>query len=301
MPVSNQLPGLFRLLRHIIGVLLAALITLGLTGCSAVKLSYQNAPELIYWWLDSYLDINDTQARPLRAELQALQAWHRQQELPFYLGALEQMQRMAPSAASPAQVCSLIDGLRPRLQALLDRVEPGTSTLVPTLTAAQLAHLSRQFDKRSQKWREQWLSGTPEERQASRLKRLIERAESFYGRLEDVQVSVLRASVSGSAFDANLSYRESQRRYQDTLQTLRQLQGAGLTGTEVRTQVHALLARSLRSPEADYRNYLQGLDQENCETLAALHNSTSAPQRRQLAETLKDYASDVRALMNPQR
>ena len=288
-------------MRHIIGALLVALITLVLQGCSAVKLSYQNAPEIVYWWLDSYIDVNETQARPLRAELQALQAWHRQRELPLYLSALEQMQRMAPTAVSPAQVCSLIDGLRPRLQALLDRVEPGITTLAPTLTAAQLTHLAQQFDKRSQKWREEWLDGTPQERQARRLKRLIERAEGFYGQLDDAQVATLRASVSGSGFDANLIYREIRRRYQDTLQTLRQLQGTGLTGAEIRTAAHALLQRSLRSPEADYRSYLQGLDQENCETLAALHNSTSVDQRRQLGETLKDYASDVRALMNPQR
>jgi hypothetical protein len=191
----------------------------------------------------------------------------------------------------------LIDGLRPRLQALLDRIEPGMAMLAPTLTPAQLVHLSQQFDKRSQKWREVWLSGTPEERQASRLKRLIDRAESFYGRLEDVQISVLRASVSGSAFDANLSYRESQRRYQDIVQTLRLLQGGNPSGTSIQARVHDLLERSVRSPEPDYRAYSERLNQENCATLAALHNSTNAPQRRQLADTLKDYASDVRALM----
>ena len=72
MPVSNRFPGPFRLVRHIIGALLAVLALLGLGGCSAVKLSYQNAPELTYWWLDSYLDLNDTQSRQLRAELKTL-------------------------------------------------------------------------------------------------------------------------------------------------------------------------------------------------------------------------------------
>ena len=297
MPVSNQLPGLFRLLRHIIGVLLAALVLLGLGGCSAVKLSYQNAPELTYWWLDSYLDLNDTQSRQLRAELKTLHAWHRQHELPLYLDALEQMQRMAPSNVTPTQVCTLIDTLRPRWQALLERLEPGSAALAPTLTAAQLEHLARQFDKRSQKWREEWRSGTPQERQARRLKRLRERAESFYGSLEESQVAVLRASVASSVFDANLSEREVERRYRDIVQTLRLLQGGNPSGTSIQARVHDLLERSVRSPEPDYRAYSERLNQENCATLAALHSSTNAPQRRQLADTLKDYASDVRALM----
>ena len=301
MPVSNRFPGLLAPLRHIIGALLAALVLLGLGGCSAVKLSYQNAPELTYWWLDSYFDFNDAQSRPLRAELQSLHAWHRQRELPLYLGALEQMQRLAPNSVTPVQVCELIDALRPRLQALLDRAEPGITALVPALGPTQREHLARQFDKRSQKWREEWLSGTPQERQARRLKRLVERAESFYGRIEEPQLTVLRASVANSAFDANLSEREARRRYRDTLQTLRLLQDGKQDSAVIQAQVHGLLARSLRSPELDYRTYSDRLNQENCETLSALHNSTSAAQRVQLEETLKDYASDVRTLMAPSR
>ena len=297
MPVFNRSSAWFVPLRHIIGVLLAAFVALALAGCSAVKLGYQNAPELAYWWLDSYLDLNDAQSLQLRAELAALQAWHRQAELPLYIGALDKLQRMAPADASAAQVCAVTEELRPRLQALLDRVEPAITMLAPTLTAAQLDHLARQFDKRSQQWREEWLDGTPDERQSRRLKRLIERAEIFYGRLDEAQLAVLRASVAGSAFDASLSYRETQRRYRDTLQTLRQLQAGGATGAPAQAQVHALLGRSLRSPEAGHRDYSDHLQQENCATLAALHNSTSRAQRRRLAETLKDYETDARALL----
>lgn len=297
MPVFNRFPCLFLPLRHIIGALLAALLLLGLPGCSTVKLGYQTAPELGYWWLDSYLDFNDAQSQQVRAELAALQTWHRQAELPLYASALDKLQRIAPANVNTAQVCSLIDELRPRLQVLLDRLEPGIAALAPTLAPAQLEHLARQFDKRQQKWHEAWLAGTTQERQTRRLTRLIERAEGFYGRLEDVQIGVLRASVVNSVFDASLGDRESQRRYRDTLQTLRQLQGSGVSSAQVQTQVHALLERSLRSPELDYRNYADRLNQENCATLAALHNSTNAAQRRQLAETLKDYATDARTLM----
>jgi hypothetical protein len=299
--VFNRFTCLFLPLRHIIGALLAVSLAFSLTGCSAVKLGYQNAPELAYWWLDSYLDFNDAQSLQVRTELAALQAWHRQAELPLYISALGKLQRMAPANVSAAKVCAMTDELRPRLQALLNRIEPAVVVLAPTLTAAQLEHLARQFDKRSQKWREEWLAGTPDERQARRLKRLVERAESFYGRLDETQVAVLRASVTASVFDASLSYRESQRRYRDTLQTLRQLQAGGVTPASVQAQVHVLLERSVRSPEAENRDYSDRFQQENCATLAALHNSTSHSQRRQLVDTLKDYEIDARALMTAGR
>ena len=298
MPVSNQLPRQFLNLRHIIGLLLVALITLGLPGCSAVKLGYQNAPELVYWWLDSYLDFNDTQSPRLRADLAALQSWHRQHELPLYISALERLQGLAPTNVSPAQVCGLVDEMRPRLQALLDQAAPTVVALAPTLTSAQLDHLARQFDKRNQKWREEWLDGTPTERDARRVKLLTERAENFYGRLEQTQLASLRASVAVSMFDASMNYRESQRRQRDMLQTLRQLQGVPRTGQSVNSDMRALMERSLRSPEPDHRNYADQLTQENCTTFAALHNSMTASQRRSLAEILKGYVSDARELMN---
>jgi len=295
--VFNRFPCLFLPLRHIIGALLAAFLAIPLAGCSTVRLGYQNASELAYWWLDSYLDLNDAQSLQLRPDLAALQTWHRQAELPLYIGALDKLQRLAPANVKATQVCALIDELRPRVQALLDRIEPGITVLATSLTAAQLEHLARQFDKRSQKWRDEWLASPAEERQARRLKRLVERAESFYGRLNEAQVAVLRTTVASSVFDASLSDHESQRRYQDTLQTLRQVQGASMSRAEVGARVHALLERSQHSPQADHRNYSDLLLQENCATLAALHNSTTRAQRRQLGEALRDYENDVRALM----
>ncbi len=301
MPVSSRSASLFFNLRHIIGALLSVLVTLSLTGCSAVKLGYNNAPDLGYWWLDSYLDFNQAQSIKLRTDLTALQSWHRQSELPLYLNTLEKMQRLAPNEVSPVQLCVLFDELRPRLQALLDQAAPTVVALAPTLSETQLEHLARQFDKRSQKWRDEWLDGSASKRNARRVKQLTDRAELFYGRLEQAQLTALRASVAGSMFDAGLSYRESQRRQQDALQTLRKIQYGQAEGLNVSTEMRALLERTLNSPDSSYRNYTDKLIQENCTTFATLHNSTTPAQRLRLMETLKDYETDARSLMAPSR
>ncbi|MEI8031216.1 MAG: DUF6279 family lipoprotein [Comamonadaceae bacterium] len=297
MPVSSRSASLFFNLRHIIGALLSVLLTLSLMGCSAVKLGYNNAPELGYWWLDSYLDFNEAQSIKLRADLTALQSWHRQSELPLYVNTLEKLQRLASADVNSAQLCVLFDELRPRLQALLDQAAPTVVALAPTLSETQLEHLARQFDKRSQKWRDEWQDGSASQRNARRVKQLTDRAELFYGRLEQAQLAALRAGVAGSIFDAGLSYRESQRRQQDALQTLRKIQDAQAEGLSVSTEMRALLERALNSPDASYRNYMDKSIQESCRTFANLHNSTTPAQRLRLMETLKDYESDARALM----
>ena len=282
---------------HIIGALLALLAAALLSGCSAAKLAYNNAPDLSYWWLDSYLDFDGTQSLKVRADLANLQVWHRQNELPVYLGTLEQLQRMAPADVRAEQVCDVSTTLNTRLQALVDLAEPTVVALAPTLKPEQLAHLAGQFDKRNQKWRAEWLDGSPAERSARRLKQLTERVEMLYGTLEAPQLATLRASAAVSAFDARMGYRETVRRQQDALQTLRQLQTGALTDLRIRTEVRALLLRSMNSPDAAYRNYQKQLTWESCKALAALHNGATAEQRLRVMETLKDYGADARALM----
>ena len=278
-------------------LLLSLLLALGMSGCSAIKITYNNAPELSYWWLDSYLDFGEAQSLQVRSDLSVLQAWHRQSELPAYASTLEKLQRMAPSSVTPEQVCSLFADLKSRFQTVLDQTESASVALAPTLKAEQLDHLARQFDKRNQKWRGEWQDGTPTERSARRLKQLTDRAEMFYGRLEEPQLAVLRASLAVSAFDASLSYREAVRRQQDTLQTLRRLQTGTPTDIRTRVEVRTLLGRLINSPDATYRNYAEKMNQENCRTFSTLHNSTTSAQRLKVIETLRDYEADVRALM----
>lgn len=275
---------------------LAVGLAIGLAGCSAVKLGYNNAPDLGYWWLDHYLDFNDTQSIQVRADLVTLQAWHRQREIPLLVGTLVTVQQLASGDVTPGQVCDRWAELKLRLRATLDQTEPAAVALATTLTAPQLDHLARQLDKRSAKWRAQWLDVTPSERAERRLKQLTERVEMFYGPLEETQLAVLRARVTASAFDASLNWRESQRRQKDIVQTLRQLQTGTPDQARIRAALQALLARSMNSPDAAYRSYVSKITRESCTLLAALHNSSTSAQRLKVIETLKDYETDARSL-----
>lgn len=287
---SRRLPAL---LPRIIGALL--LVFLG--GCSAVRIGYNNAPSLVYWWLDSYIDFNDAQAGQVRDSLSALQAWHRKTELPAYADLLRQIQRVASGPVTPQQVCEFSDQIRTRVQSLGEQAAEGMSRAVPTLTPEQLRHLALQFDKHNRTWREEWLDGTPAELSARRLKKAVERAQSFYGRLEETQLAILRQSVASPTFDARLAWRERLRRQQDMLQVLRE-HGNSDRPAHVKAEILALLQRNLNSPDAAYQTQFERLVVESCTNIAALHNSTSAAQRRQLQETLQDYEADARALIS---
>ena len=294
MPSSNTNS---KFVRRIIGGLLCLIFALYLAGCSMVRLGYGQLPDLTYWWVDSYLDLGDAQSVVLRHDLAKLHDWHRNQELLPLAQTLAQLQAKALHDTSPAAVCRMVDELRPRLQALADQATPTLAKLAVSLTPEQLTHLQHQFAKRQQTWRDDWLSDDPADRLAKRSKRLIDRSEMFYGRLDNAQRDLLRASVLAFRFEPKLMQAEMLRRQQDIWQTAQTLTRGGLNAQRAEDDTRQLLWRLMRSPDAAYRQQADLLNQESCQTFAALHNSSTLAQKQKLAETLRVYELDARALM----
>ena len=276
------------------GVLMLAL---ALGGCSTLRLGYNNAPSLALWWLDGYFDFDTEQSEHMRAALQGLHKWHRAQELPLFIELLQNLQTSAAQPVTGEQVCLLYGYFQTRVQLTAERLVPALADLAPTLQPAQLEHITREYDKRNRQWREEWLEGTPAEIVQRRVKKLVDRAESFYGTLESAQLAVLRTQLTQASYDGNLHYREMQRRQQDAVQLLRELRTAGAPEPQVR--LRALVARSLHSPDPVYSQYQARFSQQSCAAIAALHNSTTTSQRLRLAQTLQDYQNDLRALAAP--
>lgn len=275
------------------------MLVFALGGCSAVRLGYSNAPNLAYWWLDDYFDFDSLQGERMRADLQSLHAWHRQEELPLFKELLKNLQTAAAQPVTPEQVCSLHAYLQTRAQATAEHLAPGLAAIAPSLQAAQMEHMAQRLDKRSRQWREEWMDGTAADISERRVKQLVERAEWFYGRLDAPQMAMVRAQMAAVEFDSAVELRESLRRHQDTLHTFRQLRTHNTPELQAQNDIRALVARSLHSPEPGYRQYFSKISAQSCAVVAALHNSTSPSQRQKLMQTLQTYENDARALSTP--
>ncbi|MDZ7937991.1 MAG: DUF6279 family lipoprotein [Rhodoferax sp.] len=281
----------------IIGLLLGASL---LTGCSATRLAYNNAPDLLYWWSDGFFDWDQPQSTRLRNDLPDLLQWHRAQELPGVVATLHAVQTAALQDIQTDQVCALSVYVQQRLQAVLDRALPTAAAIAPNLSAAQLTHLELALDKRSREWREEWLDDPPAEREDRRLKKMVARAEEFYGRISPAQRDQLRAQLRASAFDPSLQFQEGVRRQQDILLTLRQITADAVsgTGTAAQTQaaLRALVGRTLESPDPAFLQYTIQVRRQACAAVAEFHNRAGAGQRLRLQQTLQGYEADARAL-----
>lgn len=278
------------------GIIVALALAVGLAACSAVRLGYANLQDLAYWWLDGYVDFTDDQAPTVRAELERLHSWHRQQELPRFVAMLGRMEQIAPGPITPQQVCGFATEIQQRLQVASDQAEPAILSLASTLEPAQLQHLERKYRRNNQKFRKDWIEVPATVRKEKIFDQQVERVEMIYGRLDGAQRAVLRRAVDHSTWDPQRIAAERQRRQQDLLQVLRKLAAPGLPEAEARKLLRAYIDRVQHSPDPAYRSWQEAIVQENCRTLAAVHEASSPAQREQAVRRLRAYQRDFREL-----
>jgi hypothetical protein len=269
------------------------LLLVALSGCSAIRLAYGQAPSLTYWWVDDFVDLTDGQSTALRQDIDGFFAWHRNQELPLYMARLKRWEAMASQDITGEQSCQQFDEVRAAYQRGVERsIEPLTRLAIG-LKADQLRHLERHYAKSNQKFADDWLTDGVEAQKRRQFDRALGRYETLYGDLNPSQRALLTARTGSGAFDPQRVQTERQRRQTDLLETLRQAQTQPTEAANLLRQWHA---RVLASPNPGYATYAKALIRQGCDQFAALHNSTSPQQRAHAIGVLKDYEADLLAL-----
>jgi hypothetical protein len=271
------------------------ILLLTVTACSAVKLSYNNAQDLTYWWLNSYIKFTPEQKPVIKAELAKLHDWHRFNEIPVYSQILHSLQQKVDHDITSKQSCEVMESFRERYRMFNLQFEPIIERIAPSLSHEQLAHIQKHFDKNNKKWHKEWLEGTEEERNQRRLERAINRAEIFYGRLNDQQKDILKRNIRVSAFDPHYSYSERVRKQEDAIATLKKIIDQKLDEADIKLEIAAYFDRFLNGDMA-YQNYIDRFKVDACEDLSKLHNATTVEQRKRAASKLAGYAEDLLAL-----
>lgn len=267
-----------------------------LTACGAIKLTYNNADSLIYFWLDGYVDVTIDQKIRVKDELLALQQWHRKTQLPAIVMLTQTLQKQIPNDVTPAQVCINVDQALALLPPLLTYAEPSVLWLVTQLTPEQKQSINKKFDKTNKEWRKDWQPATKELLIKHSIKSLRDRIEPVYGNLSVEQLTLLRASVAESPFDAKVVYAERLRRQQDIQSVLKDIHSKKLTAEAAKEPMRKLLERNTESPDLAYRAYEQRIKQHNCAAFAKLHNSMSPQQRSYALVKLQEYEIDFKTL-----
>lgn len=279
-------------LRTTIGVVTLVLAGLLLAGCSTVKLAYGQAPQLLAWQLNRYLDLSQPQAERVRDELAELHRWHRDTLLPEHAGLLQKLRQQLPAPMSPEQACRAYADLRTQIDQLLARAEPSLVWLASDLSEAQLRSLQKRQADSNADWKKEWLDPTPDKLREHRYQQLLSRTEDFYGSLQEPQKAALRRYIAQSSFDPQRTYAERLRRQTDLVQVLRQMAQERGNTDQARTLLRGYLARLNTSPDAAYQRYAQALVEEGCAGFAAVHATMTPAQRLRAVASVGAYEQD---------
>jgi hypothetical protein len=264
-----------------------------LLGCSAIKLAYNQAPELAYWWMDGYVDFNDAQSLKVRSELTALQAWHRQQELPKLAEFLNRQATLMTGEVSAGEACIGFAQARVFVQALMNQPLAGATEIALSITPEQIKNLNKKYAQLNAEYERDYRKTSASLRQTKRFKQAVERSERLYGKLEEPQLAAVELSIKSSSFDPAVSLKERVRRQQEFTQLLNSWQSQKPSLPQAQAALGGYLQRSMQSDNPAYRSYSDRLIQEGCTSFASFHASATPAQRERAASTLRGWATDA--------
>ena len=277
--------------------MLILLCAVALGGCSSIRLAYGNAAQLLWWWVDGYIDFDREQSPAARQGLDKLYEWHRATQLPELTGLLAAAQAQVAEPTTPELACRWQTQVRQALEPTLQRALQLAADTLPSLGEANFRHIEQRYAKGNAEMKRDFLQADAQDRLDEAVKRTMERVERIYGRVGDAQKKVVREGVAASPFDPDLWLAERQRRQRDVLQTLRRLSAEKADVDQRLAALRTLVQRVERSPDPEYRAYQQRLTDYNCAFAAGIHNSTSAAQRQRARETLKGWEEDLRSFV----
>ena len=272
------------------------LLVFALSGCALVRTAYDQFDTLAYWWMDRYLDFNESQKRDVKADLKAWHAWHRSTQLPGYADLLNELQHMAKGDVTHAAACDAIMKARDHFETLVLQTAPQAATLSLSLEPGNLKRLRKKFAEEDKQWRKKWLDVSSKELAEDRLEEWSDRSEFFYGRLNAAQKQAIRDAIARSALDPKISWMLRQRRQEDILATLEKIHKTKPSPSIAEAEIRALMERALHPDDAVGAEMRRDLFNEACANSAAIHKLATPAQRKRAEEKLAGLEQDFRKL-----
>jgi hypothetical protein len=266
-----------------------------LAACSTLRIGYSQADTLAYWWLDRYLDFNAAQTPQVRQTLAQWQTWHSTRQLPEDVALLDQAVQEAAVDATPAQACRWWKTVQGRQETWLQALAEPMAETLGSLDEGQLRHLQTRLDASNREWRDTYLRGDADQRHRASAERIIDRADTLYGRIDSAQRRFISERLRSSPWDPHRWLQERQRQQQELVTTLRAVARPGMDKAQRLGLLRTWVGYTVRPSDDATRQYREQLVRFQCELAADLHNRTTPEQREHAAERLQGWARDLRS------
>lgn len=269
---------------------------LWLAACSTgLRVGYNNADTLLAWTFNRYLDLDDSQQALVKARSAQFLAWHRGSQLRDYAALLATARAAVEREVTPAEVLAFNRELNERFARLGEAAAPELAALALTLRQPQIDRLRDKLAENNLEWRKEAQADRANFREA-RLRRTVERAESWLGSLTRAQKELLRVQLADRPNDALTWSEEGARRNAEFVALLERIAGERPSQAQATVWLRSFFAQLALPPDPARRAFVEQTREANAELIARLVNSASPAQRAHLARKLAGYEEDATLL-----
>jgi Family of unknown function (DUF6279) len=264
------------------------LLLLWLSGCSTVRLVYDNADTYLRWRASHYLDLDAEMTDELEERIAAFMAWHRLQALPKYAQLLDEAGQRFERHLTPADLVWGYDSVMTQARESLRMAAVQGAPLLDRLNAKQIANLERKLADDNRRFARENLRGDERERRKRRTERTAERVEDWVGRLTKAQLERVAQYAERAPLLDEFRDRDHKRIQGEFLAIVR--------AREAKKRLPEFAVNWDRGRDPAYLAALEAARKEFSAMLLDLERSLSPQQRTRAAGELHRYAEDFRIL-----
>jgi hypothetical protein len=259
-----------------------------LSGCSALRMAYDNADTYIRWRAGHYLDLSGDAADDLDERIDAFLAWHRAKALPEYAKLSEEAAQRLGDGLSRQDVVWGYDTVRAHAARSTKEAAQHIAPLLDKLNEEQVRHLESAFREDNRKFARENLRGSEKERRKRRAERVADRLEDWVGRLSEAQQQRVREFSERAPLTAEMRDRDRRRLQAEVTAIVR-----GRTASE---RLPELAAQWERGRDPAFASANQAAREEMFALLLDLDRMLSPEQRARAQANFRRYSEDFAVL-----
>ena len=260
------------------------------SACSSTTYVYNRLDFLLPWYMDDYVDLNAEQEAYLDELLVPFLAWHRAQELPVYLTALNRIEDSLNEPLTPTGVGALVTDFESAWLRLQGEGLTQLLDLGARLSDEQIAAFLEALWEQQREFEEEYLERSEAEFYEDNYDNTLDTFQDYIGKLSDVQRQWVRDS-------SRQLLRSDQVWLQERALWLTQLAVLLERKPGWQQRVRAAISARDDTVSPDYKRVYEHNMDAIYQLTARVLNARSERQSRYLKDKLTDIRQDLEALI----
>ena len=263
-------------------------LALALSGCSTVRLAYENADTYARWRLSGYLNVSGDDADWLDDRVEEFHAWHRANELPKYVKLAREAEARFADGVSREDFIWGYDAVRQQARESLRKAVQMLAPLLDRLTPEQIRYIERRIAEENRKFQRDFLRGSEQERRQKRAKLAVDRLEDWVGKLSQAQVRRVREFAERAPLLDEMRDRDRKRLQADVMKIIRE--------KRAQAQLPERISNWERGRDPVFTAGIETWREHTIALVVDLDRSLTPEQRARVGGNLRRYAEDFEAL-----